>query len=63
MIITSEHDFSAANTYIHLGYALAQNRNVAMHEDDMACDSARDWRWGSGGSVCSHHGVMSPCMT
>lgn len=32
MIITSEHDFSSANTYIHLGYALGQSWNVAMHE-------------------------------
>lgn len=59
MIITSEHDFSSANTYIHLGYALAQKRNVATHEDNMACDRTGDCRWGSGGGVCSHHEVMS----
>lgn len=58
MIITSEHDFSSANTYIHLGYASAQNWNVATHEDDMASGSARDWKWGSRGGVCSHRGVM-----
>lgn len=63
MIITSEHDFSSANTYIHLGYALAQNQNVATHEDKMACDHAGDCRWGSGGGVCSHRQVMSPCLT
>jgi len=32
MIITSEHDFSSANTYIHPGYASAQNSKVATHE-------------------------------
>lgn len=63
MIITSEHDFSSANTYIHLGYALAQNQNVATHEDKMACDHTGDRRWGSGGGVCSHRQVMSPCLT
>ncbi len=41
MIITSEHDFSSANTYIHLGYASAQNWNVATHEMTWAA-SARD---------------------
>lgn len=50
MIITSEHDFSSANTYIHLGYASAQNWNVAMHYTQHAarCESQRR------GAVCSH---------
>lgn len=79
MIITSEHDFSSANTYIHLGYASAQNRNVAMHEDDVASGSAGDWKWGSclqssqgHESICNvwwhrlstvQHGGITPCIS
>lgn len=44
MIITSEHDFSSVNTYIHLGYASAQNWNVATHEMTWPV-SFEEWGW------------------
>lgn len=62
MIITSEHDFSSANTYIHLGYASAQNWNVAMHEMTWPAspkDLVGEEGWGG---VCSHCRVMSLFM-